>query len=833
MVNLISHFRNGVANLVWGTTPSPITQATQNQHDITSSAQAAHRSSQQILRINPPELQALLELNQACETNDANEIKRKFYKLPENTQKFIYWAIWITDSLEGRPLNRIDHGISRFNEDPMLIASKNAKKVIHINGDSLVEQLLNFTAETLALKEQEKIAAQLPKEHPEQQRLLVLRMAKDLAQYDQMVAVKPFITTNEQWSAFEKYFSPAVRNWMTIPTYTHPQTHTLYASKGTHLYESRGAHHRDGKTDFAVYAPNAQKVQCLLTSFGKIDHAVDMQKQADGTWQATIEHLNPGQQTYLYRVTDAQGNVKDRVDPFSFGNVHVSETDTIHSVVVDRNNFVWNDSAWVEKRANTKPLEQPLSIYEVHIKSWTDGKKNLRDIAPQLAAHCKDLGFTHVELYGIMEHFWGRAARGYQVTNFFAPYHDIASYEDMKYFVNYMHEQGLGVIVDWIPAHYDHGGAHPRHLSSSMHEFDGTNLFGSEKSNWGTLYIDYSKPEAQRLMEASAFWWLKEFHVDGLRFDAVSQLVRRNNQDVPAGIDFLSRLNDKIHASSPGVLTIAEATDWDPRVCKSTKEKGYGFDLNWSVGASHELRNYLRTPENERSKPEHHKGKLERLFHEGVHEKKIATHSHDDMDSGKDNHDNTLYHLGKHHSNEPQRLSDIRNFLAWQIFSPNWGHLLHNGDEYTQPESWYARLQKNKSSMQWESIHQPPFTSQKQFVKDAIHYYKSNDAFWKQGGANSELMSSHDANKVIAYARDKNIVIHNFSNKGYNSYGIPLSSRFKNIAQMQERLNSDAQQYGGSGQYLNDRVTVLHDGNSSKLNLRLPPRSTLVLSTTN
>lgn len=810
----------------------PEAQAIHNQLDRVSSgeklhlfAQLAHHYSQKIFQTTRPDYvdsetkdleaakQALENLNQACKASDIHQIKIQFCTLPNPAREFLLWGIWIEDSLGSKPLYGIGHGWARFNSDAMVIGSQNAKKVIYTNGSSLVEQLLNYTTDALSLKYQEQRALHLDPKHPEQKKLAKMQLAQDLIQYDKMIALKPFIITQEQKHTFESYLSPRVLSWLKTPN---------------ELFESRGAHQQGDKTIFSVYAPQAQHVQCLLTAFGNIERIIDMQKQADGTWTASIDRVNSGK-TYLYRVTDYNGKITDRADPFSFGNVHVRETDAIHSVVVDRISFAWTDVKWLEERAKTQPLERPLSIYEVHIKSWTNGKKNLRAIAHELAAYCKELGSTHVELYGIMEHFWGKA-RGYQVSNFFAPYHDVGSYEDMKYFVNHMHQEGLGVILDWIPAHYDYGSAHSRHLGASLYRFDGTDLFGDEKSIWGTMYVDYSKPEAQRLMEASAFWWLKEFHVDAIRVDAVSQLVKRSGRDVQAGIDFLAQLNDKVHAQYPGVLMIAEATDWDPRICRSTASKGFGFDLNWAVGASHNLHNYLKTPEKERSKPEHHRDKLERIFREGQRpdEKKIATHSHDDMDSGVRNHDKTLYNLGKNHSNETERLGDIRNFFSWQIFGPNWGHLFHMGDELSQPESWYARLQMDQSAMQWECLNRHPFSLQKDFVKDAIHLYKSEEGFWKQGGANSELVCSHESNNVIAYARGKNIVVHNFSNKGFNSYDIPVGPRFREISQMNEKLNSDATRYGGSGKYLNGNATVLHSGDNHRLNVKLPPRSTLV-----
>lgn len=785
--------------------------------------------------------ETLERLVTACKGGNIEEIMTNFYTLSKDHQNFLLWGIWIRDSLEAKPIVGLRHGLTRLLADPTIIASNEAKKVIYMNGDSLAEQLFHRVNDWFAIKYQEIRASGLPVTHEEQAKLGKMQAAWDLGQYDQMIALKPLFRTDEQRMSFEKHLSPRARSWLLEPSMlvvcgagaVAPAPVVRAAAGSKELYETRGAHYKEGITSFSVYAPGAHKVECVLTSYGKVEHVLPMAKQADGTWTVSTKLAAVGR-TYLYRVTDCHGKVLDRVDPFSFGSVHVSETDTLHSVVVDRDNFAWTDGAWNDARAKSAPLERPLSIYELHIKSWDPERKmNLREIAPKLAAYCKEIGFTHVELYGIMEHFWG-GGRGYQVSNFFAPYHQSGNYDDMKYFVNYMHEQGLGVIADWIPAHYDHGGHNARHSSASMHNFDGTNLFSAGASCWGTHFVDYSRLEARRLMEASAMWWLKEFHFDALRVDAVSQLVRRDGKDIPAGIDFLAKLNDKIHRECPGVFMVAEATDWDPRVTQPSSKGGFGFDLNWSVGASHGMRNYLRTPDRERSKDEHHRGKLERIFSEGqrAYERKISTHSHDDMDGGA-SHDKTLYHLGKDHSDETGRMSDLRNFFAWQIFGPNWGHLIHMGDEMALPESWYARICKKQSGVQWEVADRAAHKAMKAFVKDAIHYYKGSEGFWKRGGSDAEMMYSYAPNKVMAYARGRNIVIHNFSKIGYDSYDIdiPASGRFSRIASAVERLNSDAAKYGGSGRYLNERVNILHggDGRATKLQVRLPPQAVLVL----
>ena len=623
------------------------------------------------------------------------------------------------------------------------------------------------------------------------------------AQNDQIAVLRPLIH-DRQNSTFARYLSARVCSWI---------------HETAELYESRGAHYKDGKTLFCVYAPRAQKVECLLGSISQvIVDKLDMVRQPDGTWTALTEKAPP-KTTYRYRVTDCYGCVKDRLDPFSFETKCISApnqetTLTLQSVVVERNTFKWSDKEkdWCAART-TSVLK--LSIYEVHIKSWHKEKKgNVREIADDLAKHCQEMGFTHIELYGIMDHY-NIFEHGYQVSNFFAPYNLAGSYDDIQYFVDYMHFRNIGVIVDWIPAHFDY-------LSpNSIHKFDGSNLFGSEKTEWGTRFFDFSSPETRRLLEASAMWWLKEFHFDAIRVDAVSALVKRNGKDLTAGITFLQNLIDKVHTCCPGVLMIAESTDGDRRVTQPVKTGGFGFDLNWDTAACFVMRDYISTPENERSQKHH---MLEETFtnRRGVNQKAITTHSHDDSDMSAER--KPLYQLVTEYP-PVDRLADIRNFFVWQILGPNWGHLIHMGDELAQPQSWCTRFKAKLSGVDWQCATQKAHASMMEFVKATIHYYKDNEDFWKQGGANYEKIYSYASNKIIAYARGANLIIHNFSKTDYPisaPYVIDIPERYKNL---KETLNSDDSKYGGSGKYLNQRVTLV----GKKLNLILPPLSAVVL----
>ncbi len=611
------------------------------------------------------------------------------------------------------------------------------------------------------------------------------------------------------------------------------------------LYEQRGAHVDSGKTTFQVYAPQAKKVSVILTSFGSKEHEVPMEKTASGVWNAVSSHAAVGR-SYLYRVEDSRGKVMMRTDPFSFSVVNVPEVGQVQSLVVDRQKYQWGDGEWMKQRAGSKPLEQPLSIYEVHVKSWMrKGGKPLsyRELAPELIAYCKKMNFTHVELYGVMEHMHD-LARGYQVTNYFAPYHPMGSSDDLKYLIDQMHQEGIGVIIDWIPAHFQHNHQSSDY-SMSLHEFDGSDLFSAEPAPWGTRYFDFSKPESNRLLEASAIYWIDQLHIDALRYDAISAIVRRNGKNIEPGIAFLQKLNDKIHAKFPGVFTIAEETDGFPHVTKSTKEKGLGFDLKWGIWWSHDSRNYFRTPYAERSREDHHQRKILHFLGEVQRtDKMVLSHSHDDSDGGALSSEKTLYSCVSHAKNEGARFADLRNFFAWQTLAPGRGYLIHMGDEIGQQDSWYQRFVKYQSAVDWELMKQPSQGLRRglqQCVSDLNALYRYHSALWKQGEEGFKLISEYGPNRVVAYHRGMGqkpriAVIHNFSDKGYGSYDVPLGSShedpaMKGVKHVVERFNSDEIRYGGSGKFSNKQVEVVRagDGQPTHFRMALPPLSTVVV----
>ncbi|CAF1266248.1 unnamed protein product [Adineta steineri] len=299
------------------------------------------------------------------------------------------------------------------------------------------------------------------------------------------------------------------------------------------LYEIHGAHfhHESQTTRFCLYAPNARNVHLILTTYGIQKYRLEMIKNHEDLWEIVTDKALPGQ-TYFYLINDYHGKQKK----------------SNRSVVHDNNVYIWNDRNWMQKRTKCNPLKLPLSIYEIQPKSWKSSvywPRNYREITHDLIHYCIEMGFTHVEMYGILEHT-DRWEYGYQVSNYFAPSRFNGQCDDLKYLIDNLHQNNIGVILDWVPTHFKH--YHFFHqYSTSLHEYDGTNLYASSPSQWWTLYFDFDKEETRRFLFASALYFLDRLHFDGIRFDAVSQMIRRNQTNISNAISFLHELDHTIH----------------------------------------------------------------------------------------------------------------------------------------------------------------------------------------------------------------------------------------------------------------------------------------------
>jgi 1,4-alpha-glucan branching enzyme len=602
------------------------------------------------------------------------------------------------------------------------------------------------------------------------------------------------------------------------------------------LYEIRGAHyhHESQTTSFCLYAPNARNVWLVLTAYGIQQYRLQMIKNHEGLWEIVTDKAPPGR-TYLYLIDDYHGRQMLRTDPVSFSIVSNPITRRVQSVVHDETVYSWNDQNWMRQRARTNPLISPLSIYEIQPKSWKSGvywPLNFRQIAGELATYCNQMGFTHVEMYGILEHT-DRWEYGYQVANYFAPSRFSGICDDLKYLIEHLHQNGIGVILDWVPTHFKH--YHFFHqYSNSLHEYDGTNLYASTVSQWWTLYFDFDKEETRRLLFASALYYLDRLHFDGIRFDAVSQMIRRNQTDIPSAISFLRELNHTIHTHYPGVLCIAEETEGYPNLSRAMN-----FDLKWNIGWSNDVRNFLRTPYAER--PQHWKQKILDVLNcaRWSDDKMICTLSHDDTDTGPFNSKNVLLNCVSHARNDMDKFADLRNLFAWQRCVPSRGHMIHMGDEIVQPMSWFQRCFRGKSSMDWSLSNSTSLHGKiQECIRDLNHLYIRYPQFWQYGEKGYSLIYEYGENLVIAYHRGifnnrRIAVIHNFSNRGYTCYDIPLPGSDPNVGRIRDAIeifNTDDPKYGGSGAFQNEQIQIKRNsGQDRVLTVVLPPLSTIIL----
>lgn len=605
-----------------------------------------------------------------------------------------------------------------------------------------------------------------------------------------------------------------------------------------HLYQWRGAHPNGHGTYFQVYAPNACDMYLLLTAYGREEHVIPMRRGDFGLWEVFTEHAHPGR-TYRFSVCNSHGHWNSRTDPFALAIIETSGV--AESVVPKSHAYAWNDAQWMKNRCVNNPIRRPLSIYELNVECWKkyDGRTlSFRELADEIVKHQKTLCFTHVELYGVLDNKndW---SWGYQPDHFFAANRRMSgNEEDFKYLVDQCHQHSIGVILDWIPAHYKH--EHAGDVSQSLHYYDGTNLFAAEYSPWETTYFDFGKEETRRLLLASALYWFERMHIDGMRIDAVGPMVKRHGDVKWPAVDFLKELNRVVHEQYPGVLMIAEETDGFPDVTRPVWEGGLGFDVKVGVHMQWRTRKYMKTPFEERYYDEHHHGKLMANFHEaGKHERWLIAHSHDDAASGSWHHHCTL------HSSVPtddpwRRFADMRLFHALNLLSPGAGHMIHMGDELGQIWSWNGRLHAHEGAVEWHLLGSGQHHNLMQYVGDLNRLYCSKPAFWKHADWGYKPISDHARNRVVGFHRldfggGRLALFFNFSPIGHKQYDFPLPSLHDDpdlgwIQGVNQIFNSDEAKYGGTGQFTNKWAYIVKNESGAPTHFRfaLPPLSLVV-----
>ena len=599
-------------------------------------------------------------------------------------------------------------------------------------------------------------------------------------------------------------------------------------------YERLGAHPAKGGTWFTVWAPHAEHVR-VFGEFNDWDPTRNpLERAGGGLWSAFVKGARPGMH-YKFRI-ERGAYVADKADPYAFAleppAQHGSGASGLAGIIVDRA-FDWSDDEWMRTRKGPESLKAPVSAYEVHLGSWMkkpDGYSlSYREIAEPLADHVEKLGFTHVELMPVMEHpYYG--SWGYQVVGYYAPTFRFGSPSDLKYLINYLHSRGIGVLLDWVPAHF---ATDPQGLVF----FDGSTLFEYDDPqmryhpDWGTYVFDYNKPGVRNFLISNALYWLKEFHIDGLRFDAVASMLYRDysrgsqwspnmfgGRENLEAIDFLKRVNEVAFSEVPGVMMIAEESTAWPGVSKPTYDHGLGFLFKWNMGWMHDTLTYFGSDPIHRK---YHHDDLTFPFVYAFSEHFKLPLSHDEVVHGK----GSLW--GKMPGDDWQKAANLRLLYAHMVGSPG-KKLLFMGGEFGQYAEW-----NHDGSLEWERLEQPLHRGLMTWVSDLFHLYKDHPALWDDSPEGFQWMDFGDRdNSTGCYMRksgDRRLIfVGNFTPVPRENYriGVPEEGTWN------ERLNSDADVYGGSGMGNYGQIEstpVPYHGMAHSLVLTLPPLAMLVL----
>ena len=618
-------------------------------------------------------------------------------------------------------------------------------------------------------------------------------------------------------------------------------------NEGTHLrlWERLGSHPatldgRDG-VHFAVWAPNASDVRVIgdVNGWDPTDPAGRLYPRGvSGIWEGFIAGVEHGD-AYKYRVTSSDGrHVADKADPYA---VH-AETPPDTASKVWSLDYTWSDQEWMTTRAERQRLDAPVTIYEVHLGSWRraadgDGEPRAltyRELAPALIEHVQTIGASHVELLPIMEHpFYG--SWGYQSTGYFAPTSRYGTPQDVKHLVDELHQAGIGVILDWVPSHFPTD-------EFALGYFDGTHLYEHADPrkgfhpDWNSFIFNYDRPEVVSFLLSSALYWLEEYHVDGLRVDAVASMLyldysREDGDWIPnewggnenvGAIEFLRRLNNEVFARIEGVQTYAEESTAWPMVSRPTYVGGLGFGFKWDMGWMHDTLEYFQNDPIHRS---HHHDRLTFRAVYGYSENYTLPLSHDEVVHGK----GSL--LSKMPGDDWQRFANLRALYAYQFTVPG-KKLLFMGGEFGQWREW-----DHDRSLDWHLLDEDDrHAALQRCVGDLARLYRAEPAL-HEGDCEPfgfEWVDASDwESSVLAFlrrARDGRpaLVVANLTPVARTNYrlGVPAAGRWR------EAFNSDATVYGGSGagnQGGLDAVPVPYHGHRQSVVATLPPLSVEIL----
>jgi 1,4-alpha-glucan branching enzyme len=607
---------------------------------------------------------------------------------------------------------------------------------------------------------------------------------------------------------------------------THSQLHSKLGCRV--LEAGAGAH-------FAVWAPNAIAVSVIgdWNGWKAGENSLTARADGSGIWEGVAAAAQRGQ-GYKYRISSSVGGyVVEKADPYGvFCELPPATASRVWTL-----EYEWKDSEWMATRARRNGLDAPMSIYELHVGSWRrrDGNfLNYRDLAHALADYLHDLGFTHVELMPVTEHpFYG--SWGYQTTGYFAPSSRYGTPQDLMYFVDHLHERGIGVILDWVPSHFpadEHGLVY----------FDGTHLYEHADPQqgfhpeWNSAIFNFGRNEVRSFLISSALFWFEKYHIDGLRVDAVASMLyldyaRKQGEWIPnrfggrenlEAIDFLRTLNQAVYRDHPdGTMIAEESTAW-PMVSRPTDVGGLGFGLKWNMGWMHDTLEYMKQDSVHRK---YHHGQLTFSLIYAFNENFVLPLSHDEVVYGK----GSL--VGKMPGDDWQQFANLRTLYGYM-----WAHpgkkLLFMGGEFGQRREW-----THEGELEWWVTDLPEHAGIKHLVRDLNRIYRREPALHKidfspDGFEWIDLESGEIS--VVAFLRKAQglgaplLVVCNFTPVPRPNFlvGVPARGVWREI------LNTDAREYGGSG-WGNlggvESVPVSTRGRVESVNLNLPPLSTIVL----
>lgn len=635
----------------------------------------------------------------------------------------------------------------------------------------------------------------------------------------------------------------------------------LFAEGNHHrIYEKLGAHPTtfDGVqgVNFAVWAPNARNVS-VLADFNNWDgREHQMRKLNNSVWELFIPEATVGTR-YKYEIKNWEGHIYEKSDPYGFQQEPRPKT---ASIVTDLNQYQWNDHQWLDKRRHSEPLLQPISVYEVHLGSWlhasshektkllkgetdpitvSEMNPNARfmsyyELAHKLIPYVKDMGYTHIELLPISEHPFD-GSWGYQVTGYYAPTSRFGTPEDFMYFVDQCHQQGIGVIIDWVPGHFPKDG-------HGLAFFDGTHLYEygdprkGEHKEWGTLVFDYGRNEVRNFLVANVLFWLDKYHIDGIRVDAVASMLyldycRKDGEWVAnqyggrenlEAADFLRQVNSVAFSYFPGILSIAEeSTSW-PMVSWPTYVGGLGFNLKWNMGWMHDMLDYFGMDPWFR---QFHQNNVTFSMWYNHSENYMLALSHDEVVHGKSNI------IGKMPGDEWQKFANVRCLFTYMFTHPG-KKTMFMSMEFGQWSEWNVW-----ADLEWHLLQYASHQKLKDFFKDLNAIYKSQPALYNQDFERTGfewIDCSDNRHSVVAFIRWSKemrefvVVACNFTPQPHSHYrvGVPEAGFYT------ELFNSDARKYGGSNMgNLGGKWTEewSYQERPYSIDLCLPPLSVLIL----